>query len=72
MKRLLAHLGLIKLVWLQDKDLEVTLRIKRKNPFGGYLAFRTNYMMVNLNPDGTCSGCDWVSRWKDFKPTSLA
>lgn len=70
MKRLLAKLGLIKLVWLRDYDGELTLSIKREtDPPGGFYAYRHHIIRswVKLEDDGTCSGdASYVKRWADY------
>lgn len=67
-KKLLAKLGLIKLVWLEDWDGELTLAIKRKHPLGGDAAYRmwSVNRIVRLNSDGTCSGPIYVKKWVDY------
>lgn len=67
-KILLAKLGLLELVWLQDSDGDLTLSIKRKHPFGGTMAYRFWVISkaVRLKEDGTCSGQSYVRHWKPY------
>ena len=68
-KKILAKLGIIQLVWLEDHDGDITLSIKRKHPFGGYMAYRIYLTgrVVRLLPDGSTLGTDYVKRWMDYK-----
>ena len=68
-RKMLAKLGLLKLVWLKDKDGELTLAIKRDHPFGGFMAYRFWIIgkTVRLEDDGSCSGLCYVRRWRDYK-----
>ncbi len=68
-KKALAKLGLIKLVWLRDFRGEIALRIKRKYPFGGYYACWYDFGIGTaiLNEDGTCGGASYVKEWKDYE-----
>lgn len=65
-KRIWAKLTKGKLVWLEDFDGEITLRIARKHPFGG---LRTNRMSFGITPlqlleDGSIEPKCYVKRWK--------
>jgi hypothetical protein len=54
------------LIYLQDHDGTITLTIRRKSPFGGYIAQRflySNTKTVTLNDDGSVSNGGYVERW---------
>ena len=79
MLRLLALLGIIKLVWLRTDWREWNsysdnyyLTIKRKLPNGKYWANVYPYTMigsVELRPDGTCVGeSSYIKFWTDWQP----
>lgn len=72
-KKIAAHLGLIKLVWLRDYDGKLTLSIKRKHPFGGFHAYRFWFIDVSitLHDNGTCSGREYVTGWVDYRPNQV-
>ena len=67
-KMLLAKLGILKLIWLEDHDGHLTLSIKRKHPLGGDMAYRMWEInrMVKLNADGSCHGVSYVKRWVEY------
>lgn len=68
MKRLLALLGCFSLVWTQDHDGEVRLRIAHRNPFGEWACNAIGPpCSVILNPDGTTRGKYYVRRWMEWK-----
>lgn len=66
MKRLGALLGLWSLVYTQDYDGEVRLRIARRSPFGGYWA-KTYLLSVKLLPGGITAGISYVEGWIEWR-----
>lgn len=69
LKILLAKLGFIKLVWLEDFDGELTLSVKKKSKSGEYYAYRYMFSdrIVKLLDDRSCIGIGYVKRWIDYE-----
>lgn len=70
--RLEAILFKRRLIYLQDGDGEITLSIRRKSPFGGYVAPRypySNLRTVTLKDNGDIENGSYVKKWtyKDKK-----
>ena len=67
LKRLAAFLLRRELVWLQDHDGEVTLKLAWRNPFGLFCYRHTPQVgMCVLHPDGTVGGLSYVHAWKPY------
>ena len=66
MKRLLAWMRLVRLVWTEDHDGEIRLRIARRHG----PQWRCNAISMDdsviLNPDGTTSGKCYISKWYPY------
>lgn len=70
MRRLLALIGVWPLVWTQDHDGEVRLRVAKKTPFAcgwscGSICFWDR--SVQLLPDGSTTGRIYVKRWAEWE-----
>lgn len=67
-KKLLAILGLIELVWTEDYDGAVRLRVIRKHPITGRRAvIGIINIWASLEEDGSTSGCSYVKRWAPYR-----
>ena len=63
-KKIWAFLTGGKIVWLQDRDGELTRTIAYKVGFGKMQATRMRFTgKVTLNEDGTVSGKSYVRYW---------
>lgn len=60
------------LVWLMDSDGSVNLCPYRTHPFHGLATKRWRYegTLLQLLPDGTVGGCDYVERWMFYDGTA--
>jgi hypothetical protein len=67
--KLLAFLGIVKLVWLTDWQGGVCLSIKRKDIHGFWCWVYPTFAVgnVRLRPDGKCYGesC-YIKTWVDY------
>ena len=67
-RKLLALLGFWPLVYTQDHDGEIRIRIARPNPFGGWMCDSIYWEnAVTLLSDGKTSGITYVERWIEWR-----
>lgn len=70
MRRLLAALRLVRLVWTEDGDGEVRLRIARRFGYQWRCSAIALDNSVILNPDGSTSGKCYVKKWRAYDSRS--